>query len=180
MLFGASLFQSTRPVRGRDTSFAMLRFVNFHFNPRAPCGGATPRPRLYGQRLHISIHAPRAGARRGVHHLGAVDLRISIHAPRAGARLPDVIATEVTVLFQSTRPVRGRDSMQVSGFRIYFLISIHAPRAGARLFHKQLSPSIIDFNPRAPCGGATGFPAGRAFTGCISIHAPRAGARPLA
>ena len=57
-------------------------------------------------------------------------------------------------------------------------ISIHAPRAGARLRHGGQHPAQdLDFNPRAPCGGATGGgdrgqpPAG------ISIHAPRAGAR---
>ena len=81
--------------------------------------------------------------------------QISIHAPRAGARLPCYIPQHGHTQFQSTRPVRGRDR----------------PAA----LESQASGN---FNPRAPCGGATRSITSAPHPRLISIHAPRAGARP--
>ena len=193
-----AIFQSTRPVRGRDA--IPLRIVDRmeNFNPRAPCGGATLASVPDDAQGGISIHAPRAGARH------------KQRARKAWAKL-----------FQSTRPVRGRDQIKQGAAR-YVDISIHAPRAGARQigFPVFLSTDTFQstrpvrgrdiggapapscffyFNPRAPCGGATQhnqpnsqpgkFQSTRPVRGRdpmaqahikilhISIHAPRAGAR---
>ena len=152
-----AIFQSTRPVRGRDL-------------PRQNSCGAG----------RISIHAPRAGARRESERSQKSDRRlISIHAPRAGARPGARAARQALWVFQSTRPVRGRDSPPAPKLVLCGGdISIHAPRAGARrhLIHKTtvtkifqstrpvrgrdcfsqvVKVSLRDFNPRAPCGGAT-------------------------
>ena len=80
------IFQSTRPVRGRDACQRIRFFSCFNFNPRAPCGGATRHRVSDGGAAVISIHAPRAGARR------------------RGSR-----RSSPARIFQSTRPVRGRD-----------------------------------------------------------------------
>ena len=57
------------------------------------------------------------------------------------------------------------------------MISIHAPRAGARHFAKENRRWTDNFNPRAPCGGATLHMEIPKIHEGISIHAPRAGAR---
>ena len=41
LLLFATLFQSTRPVRGRDKINLRSFIKQNYFNPRAPCGGAT-------------------------------------------------------------------------------------------------------------------------------------------
>ena len=79
---------------------------------------------------------------------------ISIHAPRAGARLRFQRVYTWLMIFQSTRPVRGRDILHLYNIH-YFHISIHAPRAGARRVAWWTAGLVQDFNPRAPCGGAT-------------------------
>ena len=149
------VFQSTRPVRGRDFSPCYPPTRQQHFNPRAPCGGAT--------RGHILL--PNQV------------FKISIHAPRAGARLLSYTVTLSPKKFQSTRPVRGRDHSAhfcslfggdfnprapcggaTSSNREFILrkrISIHAPRAGARRTNITPQSRLCNFNPRAPCGGAT-------------------------
>ena len=81
-----SAFQSTRPVRGRDGRIPSSGRINRNFNPRAPCGGAT-----HPVQVLVEGHG------------------ISIHAPRAGARLVRYYGPDYDNLFQSTRPVRGRD-----------------------------------------------------------------------
>ena len=260
-------FQSTRPVRGRDIEGAPAPSCFFYFNPRAPCGGATqhnqpnsqpgkfqstrpvrgrdPMAQAHIKILHISIHAPRAGARR--HDLGQLGQqqrisihapragarpfrvflvsvvkhisihapragarrsdpgyrrrpeRISIHAPRAGARHGVISYNPASAVFQSTRPVRGRDS-SATRLLASIYISIHAPRAGARhcRHHRHaddhefqstrpvrgrdvmaaniMSPGI-DFNPRAPCGGATFLAVSHCPTCCyFNPRAPCGGA----
>ena len=105
--------------------------------------------------VQISIHAPRAGRDHSWVNI-QLNLEISIHAPRAGARPNNYIAIRPTLLFQSTRPVRGRDAL--SAFRGRDVnISIHAPRAGARQLSSLCDNLSYNFNPRAPCGGATKF-----------------------
>ena len=53
--------------------------------------------------------------------------------------------------FQSTRPVRGATHSRFSSIQWRF-ISIHAPRAGRDTLDKIGSLHISHFNPRAPCG----------------------------
>ena len=151
--------------------------IDYHFNPRAPHGGATSGSRQAVRSADISIHAPRMGARRFALHtiqraadisihaprMGArrfiaihptCNQQISIHAPRMGARLPRKAKRPCRMAFQSTRPAWGRDQTE-------------AGRA-CRSHH---------FNPRAPHGGATAAIALLCRDHVISIHAPRMGAR---
>ena len=172
------IFQSTRPVRGRDKSAFPFSLVPIHFNPRAPCGGATGGRNFFPPFGVISIHAPRAGARlAGTSESHTHRTYFNPRAPCGGATNL-IHETTVTKIFQSTRPVRGRDLMlmMLPLFVTLFQstrpvrgrdpdvtipvatagISIHAPRAGARLRFSCFTPHRPGyFNPRAPCGGAT-------------------------
>ena len=76
--------------------------------------------------------------------------------------------------FQSTRPVRGATHSRFSSIQWRF-ISIHAPRAGRDTLDKIGSLHISHFNPRAPCGARQHKVANQSNGSVISIHAPRAG-----
>ena len=186
-------------MRGRDGQATLKQSVHIYFNPRAPCGGATIVSICVGVTSPISIHAPRAGARPAVAAVFNSFPVISIHAPRAGARPPTLKLWTPLSLFQSTRPVRGRDHCKCSR-RKRQSISIHAPRAGARQTLTLNYYPAERFQSTRPVRGrdvvhitfqdfARSFQSTRPVRGrdadrtCareqyyISIHAPRAGAR---
>ena len=148
-------FQSTRPVRGRDAKSTLNVPIGINFNPRAPCGGATG--------CHVSV---------------LCSSQISIHAPRAGARLGQQLKTLGTEIFQSTRPVRGRDFAKQNYTMLDNLFQSTRPVRGRDHLPGDLLRRKKNFNPRAPCGGATVGHGDQAGRKSISIHAPRAGARP--
>ena len=135
-------FQSTRPLRGATLVRPVSFFISIYFNPRAPCGarrsdtvmdpsgilfqstrplrGATrwPRQSLLGR--SISIHAPLAG--RDMPPGWQVQSRHNFN-PRApcGARLLRSASLSRSILFQSTRPLRGATgtSAQPSGIATF-------------------------------------------------------------
>ena len=123
-------FQSTRPVRGRDCPVFLCCSHASYFNPRAPCGGAT----AVGGNVNLNAD-------------------ISIHAPRAGARHSKPASSSFCSLFQSTRPVRGRDGNLSMSFGIDAEISIHAPRAGARQTTAHKYKVIYGFQSTRPVRG---------------------------
>ena len=207
------------PRAGRDRLFPFrCGLPPGHFNPRAPCGarrthiaalqqeiefqstrpvrGATIFDQLSPQAQNISIHAPRAGRDAGHQDPGLRD-GISIHAPRAGRDPHSCRHTFATLIFQSTRPVRGATGVLGLAHPRGAGISIHAPRAGRDRRSSMISRRRTNFNPRAPCGARLEHPESqrqfqpfqstRPVRGAtrqvfrqvqllrISIHAPRAG-----
>ena len=86
--FVAYLFQSTLPTRGSDADLA--------HDARRKC---------------ISIHAPHEGERRQFRHEETMRRMISIHAPHEGERPFAQSAYKVQILFQSTLPTRGSDTI---------------------------------------------------------------------
>ena len=143
-------------MRGRDFPHASLGTKSKYFNPRAPCGGATLM--LSGVSMDCQFQSTRPV--RGRDHQDVCLLQshncISIHAPRAGARRRASCVSLSAGIFQSTRPVRGRDLGLTADYKRLLTISIHAPRAGARHPTSRSMPDRwLYFNPRAPCGGAT-------------------------
>ena len=94
------------PLAGRDRS-RWDRLCNLgDFNPRAPCGA---RRRIFPRSRRvkwISIHAPLAG-RDCIDFAKNADHRISIHAPLAGRDGSICHDGCTSLLFQSTRPLRG-------------------------------------------------------------------------
>ena len=78
-------------------------------------------------------------------------LKISIHAPRTGSDAVNCFKSRWTEKFQSTLPARGatvKRSMVVS----LESISIHAPRTGSDASIVQADNEDLDFNPRSPHG----------------------------
>ena len=211
-----SAFQSTSPVRGatqRGVYSTNPRPVSIH----APRAGRDALPYRQFGCTFVSIHAPRAGrdgvgsterlfmwgfnprAPRGARPCAPCSQTVPrCFNPRApcGAR-PSTIQTAVpSVMFQSTRPVRGATYHSCNRV-CRCTVSIHAPRAG-RDYHPLFSPACsLCFNPRAPCGarpstgaaanGSRSFQSTRPVRGAtvlicidvhlvlVSIHAPHAG-----
>ena len=124
----ASVFQSTRPIRGATAQSRLTRRHRPHFNPRAPCGARLKINIMLAVAQDISIHAPHAGRDLAG---SSVPPRVHHFNPRApcGARPIRVILRFRRPEFQSTRPMRGA--------------TLRAGRAGG---------AVPDFNPRAPCG----------------------------
>ena len=129
------LFQSMRPARGATRAGRARANAAKHFNPRAPRGARPYIPRVVGQAVNISIHAPREG--RDMHFplhtlsmvfqstrpaRGATEVKkqwlsfgnISIHAPREGRDLRSATGFQRLTLFQSTRPARGATTAGVA------------------------------------------------------------------
>ena len=123
--------------------------------------------------MRVSIHAPHAG--RDIGFLRYIS-SLACFNPRApcGARREILNAKGVTLVFQSTRPMRGatqsvlflclklsvsihaphagRDRRQGESVHDRAVVSIHAPHAGRDVclqLQERYSPC---FNPRAPCG----------------------------
>ena len=166
-------FQSTRPAWGRDFAAHILHPVCGYFNPRAPHGGATFMPTSIHCALHISIHAPRMGARRRSCIIWSPKYDFNPRAPHGGATAVGNFGRPMSG-FQSTRPAWGRDNAVISAPNS-FGISIHAPRMGARRRPLHGTRPLRDFNPHAPCGAR---PAARCMVRArcaISIHTPRMG-----
>ena len=100
-------FQSTRPMRGATLEVEVESSnESLYFNPRAPCGA----------RLLVldSLFA---------------NVSISIHAPHAGRDAISASWPLGSLIFQSTRPMRGA-TMCNGECRECEYISIHAPHAG--------------------------------------------------
>ena len=116
------------PLAGRDAAAVLNRRIYPYFNPRAPCGA---RPLTASVRRAIWNFNPRAPC---------------------GARPNHVSGLTLTMLFQSTRPLRG------------------ATRCG-----RNRVPERRNFNPRAPCGARPAHRKKRPQHRTISIHAPLAG-----
>ena len=76
-------FQSTHPVWGATCEVCGCTITGVKFQSTHPVWGATRRPKQFGHRYCISIHAPRVGCDARAKNLGPVR-QISIHAPRVG------------------------------------------------------------------------------------------------
>ena len=146
------------------------------FNPRAPCG-ARPQ-QLLGQCAGMAFQSTRpvrgATTLQELEFVGQV-MHISIHAPHAGATASERAKTCCKCLFQSTRPMRGATGAGSPG---RFFQSDFNPRApcGARP-RQDLRGHLcgLHFNPRAPCGARRVVIAAPHHRPVISIHAPHAG-----
>ncbi len=172
----------------------MRRFPSF--NPRAPCGARQYYTTLYQRDYPVSIHAPRAGRDKVIHHFSAGDDSFNPRAP-CGARHAGALPNPKRKWFQSTRPVRGatrlcsrsrthndmfQSTRPVRGATktvvlryVTPFVSIHAPRAGRDHFYLLVVALYKVFQSTRPVRGATYFWPALAHLGEVSIHAPRAG-----
>ena len=164
------------PLAGRDCGGLQHGVRLGHFNPRAPCG-ARRRYQHQGRRKRgISIHAPLAGrdaklseqerllddfnprapcgARQQADSHGNPRGYFNPRAP-CGARRVNLFDAAGSDGFQSTRPLRGATPC-CQGLQHDLQISIHAPLAGRDECPINSFATLIDFNPRAPCGARPG------------------------
>ena len=146
------------------------------------------------QCIFQSTH-PLRGATNCQHPTGERFLHFNPRTP-CGVRRRSESVCEIDVRFQSTHPLRGA-TQQKNLLNLHIWISIHAPLAGCDLETPTSAVTLMNFNPRTPCGvrrdvvrtccikylfqsthplrGATGDRRGPHHTGKISIHAPLAG-----
>ena len=149
--FLSKLVSIHAPRAGRDSLLRTIPRNAECFNPRAPCGARPSSTFILGYHKLVSIHAPRAGRDSEEADKLLTKEEVSIHAPRAGrdgrtvptaassrsfnprapcgARPKSHAYANNSILFQSTRPVRG--ATWCVGFGVRWLKG---------------------FNPRAPCG----------------------------
>ncbi len=143
-----------------------------YFNPRSPCGErrATEFPScslskfqstlpVWGATLFkfyptfcilISIHAPRVGSDSQIAGY-FYRCTISIHAPRVGSDVNANRRNRYAGAFQSTLPVWGA-TLEYCTALAMALFQSTLPVWGATNLTHFLILSVLDFNPRSPCG----------------------------
>ena len=82
--------------------------------------------------LDISIHAPREGCDEFDMSNFGFDI-ISIHAPREGCDMKKLLILDTISSFQSTHPVRGATTEEVSAITRSLFQSTHPVRGATRL-----------------------------------------------
>ena len=172
-LDGASVFQSTHPVRGATWDGWGTLPPSIGFQSTHPVRGATSSNRSYCVQYTISIHAPRAGCDQIWPHR----LRgrwISIHAPRAGCDTACQASYSWSDIFQSTHPVRGATVLPEGRKAPEEFQSTHPVRGATLMRRSRLAEEQL-FQSTHPVRGATGSDCGAGPADVISIHAPRAG-----
>ena len=143
-------FQSTRPVWGATTRFAVLEERMKVFQSTRPVWGATWRHSVWRNNQSFQSTRPVWGAT----------------IMNRGEFSYDV--------FQSTRPVWGATMPNTTGRSRSWHFNPRAP-CGARPRRPPRSATAVDFNPRAPCGARPEATAPAHKDEQISIHAPRVG-----
>ena len=166
-------FQSTLPVRGATRGSMELPLILRPFQSTLPLRGATRCWRDVCPDGHISIHAPLAGSDQAQVAAFVPIIDISIHAPLAGSDpegrrrqrpMPDFNPRspcgerrcgygrpKMTTKFQSTLPLRGATLVQIpDGLSGLFQSTL--PLRGATNSTGIRTSSILNFNPRSPCG----------------------------
>ena len=148
----SEIFQSTRPVRGATSS--SLVSVSIHiFQSTRPVRGATTWHTVFSRFCNISIHAPRAGRDQASQEPLSYHRHFNPRAP-CGARRTSCGHPYFSLLFQSTRPVRGATICRALALR-WNRISIHAPRAGRDGGLRQNDGGGRGFQSTRPVRGAT-------------------------
>ena len=103
-----------------------------------------------------------------------MDFPISIHAPHTGRDFPVSTFCLISLIFQSTRPIRGATRTPESTPPARY-ISIHAPHTGRDQERPARDTRRENFNPRAPYGARRYRRSHCFYSECISIHAPHTG-----
>ena len=135
---------------GRDLHRCVGQAHDAHFNPRAPYGARRPET-------------------DGLHGHGP----ISIHAPHMGRDQTPHMDGKPSVVFQSTRPIRGATCYGETPSAAVN-ISIHAPHTG-RDSPVRSHRSLTLFQSTRPIRGATYLLPPTYLMVVISIHAPHTG-----
>ena len=196
LAFSSTFSISIHAPRAGSDPFSKALFRLFcNFNPRSPCG---ERPLAAAILRSENDFNPRSlyGERHCLCSECGNRLKISIHAPRAGSDRVRAAAQTSTTVFQSTLPVRGATQATMPpalrpdfnprspcGERPH-QAAIHSacqgfqstlPVRGATTSSQAARWYSSDFNPRSPCGERLFIVITPDTVHIISIHAPRAG-----
>ena len=167
-----SRFQSTLPVRGA-TRIVPACSSRSTFQSTLPVRGATARPDHGGQRLQISIHAPRAGSDDDGLTFCCTLNQFQSTLPVRGATRYFLTSSDRSPLFQSTLPVRGATATAKMQSAVWLFQST-LPVRGATILKIPRCYRWI-FQSTLPVRGATFSFTFTHLNQSISIHAPRAG-----
>ncbi len=168
-------FYPRAPCGARPSHFVGHLPQRLDFYPRAPCGARRRCEKGSGQRIYISIHAPRVGRDRGCGAVGKGGKRIFLSTrPVWGATLLRDQRLVERPAFLSTRPVWGATPHPVRGRGLHRNFYPRAP-CGARPRRDRQPLLRLNFYPRAPCGARQPKQGGKRHRAKISIHAPRVG-----
>ena len=169
------VFQSTRPIRGATSCALKLSSTRMVFQSTRPIRGATVFSTPHtSPGVNFNPRAPY-GARLADNGVVCACIIISIHAPHTGRDPVLGLPMSGSMLFQSTRPIRGATPMELTcrPRAVYF-----NPRApyGARPRSPCRPPGCRQhFNPRAPYGARRALLRQPLTNTLISIHAPHTG-----
>ncbi len=142
-------FQSTHPMRGA-TQTSCIVAKGIVFQSTHPMRGATRRRGIYERAAPISIHAPHAGCDAGGGSF-SLHLGISIHAPHAGCD-SDCRITLTYNAISIHAPHAGCDWRSLRHRQRSSLFQSTHPMRGATQRQKAAPSTLINFNPRTPCG----------------------------
>ena len=137
---------------GCDERHFSCRVVDQIFQSTHPVWGATVHDELVA--LGFINFNPRTpcGVRRDSGADGKFTVKISIHAPRVGCDTLFCLGVGLLPVFQSTHPVWGATETMVGTFWTMVDFNPRTP-CGVRLWAEPLDlPGILNFNPRTPCG----------------------------
>ena len=149
------LFQSTLPTRGSDNK-------NYNCN----------------RCEYVSIHAPHEGERLYDPCKAKPRNKVSIHAPHGGERRAVIATANSLMLFQSTLPTRGSDSLPVLYVIRPYGFNPRSPRGGATYCFTNFCHTRHRFQSTLPTRGSDAIvDTGVAVTTMVSIHAPHEGER---
>ena len=125
------LFQSTRPIRGATSGEGYQAGATTNFNPRAPYGARQTRvfPDMTCQ-IHFNPRAPY------------------------GARPNSISTWEHTIIFQSTRPIRGA-TVKVVTLMVDAIFQSTRPIRGATISSRNKQGISSRFQSTRPIRGAT-------------------------
>ena len=148
-MWGAYIFQPTRPLRGATCFVKKQCLCCFGFQPTRPLRGATI---VRIRSLKAKGFQPTRPLRGATSYISE-DCGGGVFQPtrplRGATKLLELnMAREQ---FQPTRPLRGATCSRLA-FADQLNISTHAPLAGRDKFKMVIYTVLNDFNPRAPCG----------------------------
>ena len=159
------------PHAGRDPCRYRISAKRISFNPRAPCGARPPPPASAAGSRRFNPRAP-CGARLLLPSYRRRRMGFNPRAP-CGARHVGNTTLSWTVLFQSTRPMRGA-TLRIVGEHPRKQVSIHAPHTGRDEIHApRITP--LEVSIHAPHAGRDARCDGLPIVWPVSIHAPHAG-----
>ena len=164
-------FNPRAPYGARPGVHDGLTKSGAYFNPRAPYGARPDTDAKTARKAAISIHAPRTGRDPATSTASSWRTYFNPRAPY-GARPNKDLRITGTVLFQSTRPVRGATTLLPTVMTLLGKFQSTRPVRGATTTSVRMEAFSPEFQSTRPVRGAT--PRDAARIGHLRDFNPRA------